>query len=83
MSKPKRSNGKRLYQCDECKARRYVHWVELNRSGKPRCNGCGSTRLEMCSNEAHEEMQIRQERRLQGEGGSLVMGATRSRTIAI
>lgn len=74
MSKAK-GNGKRLYQCDDCKDRRFVHWVELNRASRPRCNKCGSTRLEIVSDDAYDEMLNRQSRRIGGDGGSLVVSS--------
>lgn len=64
---------RRLYQCEECWARRYVRWVELNRAAKPKCFCCGSTRLELVSAEAKEDRYRLQRERLVGTGGSLVL----------
>jgi len=47
---------KRLYKCDECGARRFVSAAELSRRAKPRCSGCGSTRLDIVSDDAADEM---------------------------
>jgi hypothetical protein len=50
------NKGKRLYECDECKHRQYLHWTALQRHTKPRCAACGCTRLEVCSPEAKKEL---------------------------
>jgi DNA-directed RNA polymerase subunit RPC12/RpoP len=70
-----KGNGKRLYQCDDCKERRMVHWVELNRAAKPRCNKCGSSRLEIVSDDAYEERLNCNTQRVQGETRSVVLAA--------
>ena len=46
---------RRLYECDDCHTRRMVNWVELNRAAKPKCFNCGSTRLELCSEDAKKD----------------------------
>jgi hypothetical protein len=72
MSKSKAQQpGKRLYECEECRERRFVAWVELNRAAKPKCLGCGSTRLELVSDDAKEDRQRLQRERVAGSGGSL------------
>jgi hypothetical protein len=63
--------NKRLYECDDCKDRRFVAWVELNRAGKPRCYKCGSTRLELVSDGAKDDRARLNQERLIGTGGSL------------
>jgi len=63
--------NKRLYECEECHDRRFVPWVELNRAAKPRCYGCGSTRLELVSEDAKKDRARIQRERLVGSGGSL------------
>lgn len=50
------NKNQRLYQCDDCGAKRFIRRVELSRAAKPRCTACGCTRLEMCSAAAVEEM---------------------------
>lgn len=50
------NKGQRLYECDDCKTRRYISKIELSRAAKPRCLKCGCSRLEMCSPEAQKEM---------------------------
>lgn len=62
---------KRLYECDDCHERRFVAWVELNRAAKPRCFRCGSTRLDLVSEEAKSDQARLQMERLAGTGGSL------------
>lgn len=57
-----RVKDKRLYECDECKERRYLHPVELMRAAKPRCFACGCTRLIVCSREAKKELIERNDR---------------------
>lgn len=64
---------KRLYECDDCHTRRFVPWVELNRASRPRCYGCGSTRLELVSEEAKEDRARLQSERVTGTGGSLML----------
>lgn len=68
-----RQPRRRLHQCDECKVRRWVAWVELNRAGRPRCTGCGSARLELVSEEAKEDRRRLQGERVDGTGGSLML----------
>lgn len=51
-----RTKGKRKYECQECKAWRFVHWTELERRTRPRCMACGSTRLEPASEGAKEDV---------------------------
>lgn len=62
---------KRLYECEDCRERRFVAWVELNRAAKPRCFKCGSTRLELVSEEAKTDRARLQQERVAGSGGSL------------
>ena len=50
------TKGKRQYQCEDCKNLQYVHWIELNRAGRPHCNRCGSTRLEPHSASAKDDI---------------------------
>ena len=66
----------RLFECDECHSRRYVSWVELNRAAKPRCHSCGSTRLDLVSEEAKEDQARLNRERLSavGSGRSMVRG---------
>ena len=68
-----RQVSRRLYECDECKTRRWVRWVELNRAAKPRCAACGCTRLELVSDEAKNDRARLQQERLTGSGGSLLL----------
>lgn len=68
--------NKRLYECEDCHTRRFVPWVELNRAARPRCYGCGSTRLELVSEEAKEDRCRLQQERVIGTGGSLKMAST-------
>lgn len=49
-------NIKRLHECSDCHARRFVTFLEHNRAGRPKCYGCGSTRLELVSQEGKEEV---------------------------
>lgn len=62
---------KRLFECEDCKGRRFVSWVELNRAAKPRCMACGSTRLELVNDDAKDDRARLQQHRLAGTGGSL------------
>jgi len=70
---------KRLHECEECKSRRFVSWVELNRASKPRCQACGSTRLELVSEEAKEDRARLNVERLKGDHGSLKLSADAQR----
>lgn len=45
-----------LFRCEDCGAKRFVTPRELNRAAKPRCHGCGSTRLEVQSDVAKEDL---------------------------
>ena len=63
--------NRRMSECEDCHARRYVAWVELNRASRPKCYGCGSTRLELVSAEAKEDRARLQDERQTGTGGSL------------
>lgn len=59
MARPKKAGGlRRMYECDECHARRYVKRVELIRAAKPRCDKCGCTRLEPVTDEAVDELAV-------------------------
>ena len=46
--------GKRKYACADCKRTAMLHWVELSRRNKPRCQGCGGTFFEPYSDGATE-----------------------------
>jgi hypothetical protein len=46
------NRGKRMWKCQDCGVRRFVHWVELNRRGRLKCMGCGSIRMEPDSDAA-------------------------------
>ena len=70
MSSGKQIN-RRLYECEDCHAKRLVAWVELNRAAKPKCYGCGGTRLELVSAEAKEDRARLQDERQIGTAGSL------------
>ena len=60
------NTGSRLYLCDDCGEKRMVHWIELNRAAKPRCNKCGCTRMEIVSTEGAKEIASRQSFRVTG-----------------
>jgi hypothetical protein len=62
---------RRLYECDDCHERRFVAWVELCRAAKPKCYKCGSTKLELVSDEAKADRASLQQQRIEGTGGSL------------
>lgn len=70
-----RQPNKRLYKCEECGTRRMVAWVELNRAARPKCYGCGSTRLEPVTDEAEDDVARLQRERLIGTGGSLILSS--------
>jgi len=72
-SKPK--GIKRLYECDECRERRFVSRVELDRAARPKCFGCGSSRLELVSEEAKEDRARLNRERIAGSGGSLKLSS--------
>lgn len=61
---------KRLYQCDDCKSRRFVDRIELDRAARPRCHGCGSTRLELVSDDGREEQVMMSSARVSGSIGA-------------
>jgi DNA-directed RNA polymerase subunit RPC12/RpoP len=65
------NKGQRLYKCDDCGSRSYFHWKEFERAGKPRCPGCGCTRLEPCSKDARDEIVRKQQVRVAGGTGSI------------
>ena len=71
---------KRLYRCDDCGERRFVSWVELNRAAKPRCYKCGSTRLDLVSEEARQDQARLNTQRLIGTGGSLHLASEADKT---
>jgi len=71
-----------LYECDDCHARRFVSWVEQNRAAKPRCMGCGSTRLELVSDDAKEDRARLNAERITGTGGSLILSGDCERRAA-
>jgi hypothetical protein len=48
----------RVYECQECHAKCKLKWVELIRAAGPKCKKCGSTKLELISEEARND-QIR------------------------
>lgn len=62
-----------LYECDDCKSRRRVKWIEQNRAAKPRCYNCGSTRLELVSPDARADQARLNRERIAGSGGSLML----------
>ena len=72
--------NKRLHRCEECGEKRMVAWVELNRASRPRCFGCGSSRLELVSEEAKEDATRLQRERVKGSGGSLKMRKDKENT---
>ncbi len=65
--------GSRLYECDECHERRYVAKIELDRAARPRCDKCGSTRLELVTEAGKNDMLNMQRQRVTGAGGSLIL----------
>lgn len=67
---------KRLYECEECHERRFVAWVELNRAARPRCYACGSTQLELVSEEAKDDRARLNRERIVGTGGSLKLSSS-------
>ena len=71
MANSTKQPTKRLYECDECHARRFVPWVELNRAARPTCAACGSARLELVSEDAKNDRARLNRERLTGSGGSL------------
>lgn len=71
-----RKGLKSLYECDDCKTRRFVDFLELNRAAKPRCMNCGSTRLELVSEDAKADRARLNVERLTGTGGSLHLASS-------
>jgi peptide subunit release factor 1 (eRF1) len=67
----KRKGYRHLYQCEECGVRRMVSWRERNRAAIPRCNGCGSARMELVSEDAKEDLARLNRERVTGPGGSV------------
>jgi len=67
--------NRRLYECDDCHAKYFVTWVELNRASKPKCQACGCTRLELVSEEAKRDRSRLQAERVYGTGGSLKLSS--------
>ena len=51
------SKGKRRYRCADCGTKALLHWVELARKCKPRCQGCGGSFFEPDS-EGASEMEV-------------------------
>ena len=41
MASKSKQVSRRIYKCGECGTRRTVSIVELNRSARPKCMGCG------------------------------------------
>ncbi len=82
MSKKKTGGqvNRRLYECQECHARRWIAWVELNRAARPKCYGCGSTRLELVSEQAKDDAARLQRERVIGTGGSLKLSGDEENT---
>ena len=75
-----RQVNRRLYECQECHERRMVPWVELNRAARPKCYGCGSTRLELVSEEAKKDQARLQQERVAGTGGALKLSKNEADT---
>ena len=70
--------GKRKYRCDDCKQENFFHWKEFNRAARPRCLGCGCSRLEIVSTEGKKEQILNNQTRLQGHR-SMVLARNRRR----
>jgi len=51
--------GQRLFACDECKERRYVHWTETSRAKRLTCDRCGSARMEIVTYDGKKERAAR------------------------
>lgn len=66
---------KRLYECEDCHERRFIPWIELNRAAKPRCFRCGSTKLELVSEDAKKDRAELNQVRIIGGSGSVVLAA--------
>jgi len=66
---------KRLYECEDCQTRRFLHWTELNRASRPKCYGCGSVCLELVSDEAKDDRARLNSERLIGTGRSLKLSS--------
>ena len=64
-----------LYECEDCHERRFVSWVEANRAARPKCYGCGSTRLEIVSKDARDDRARLNRERIIGTGGSLKLSS--------
>lgn len=75
-----RQVNRRMYECQDCHAKRMVPWVELNRAARPKCYGCGSTRLELVSDEAKADQSRLQRERVAGTGGNLILSNTEENT---
>lgn len=50
------NKGKRKYKCEECGTERLVHWVELNRAARIRCQRCGSPRIEPVTKDGKDDI---------------------------
>lgn len=53
-------SGAGKYKCLDCESKgksvtRYVGYKEATRASRPRCNGCGSTRLELIPKKNKED----------------------------
>ncbi len=67
--------GQRLYECQQCHEKQSRHWVEFNRSARPKCYKCGSTQLELVSDDAKRDQARLQAERVAGTGGSLKLAS--------
>ena len=47
--------GQRKHKCGECGTTAAYHWIEKTRAARMRCIGCGSTRLEIVSEEGKKD----------------------------
>ena len=50
----KNKHGRFKYRCDECGSEAFYDRKEFDRASRPRCTGCGSTRLDPVSKLAQD-----------------------------
>lgn len=77
MSDQSRQVVNRLFECEDCHERRFVRFIELNRASKPRCFKCGSTKLELVSDDAKDDRARLNAERLSGTEWAVSLSCVR------
>ena len=70
------TKGQRIYACDDCGNRQFIHKKMFDRAARPGCSACGCARLTPVSKDGQEDIIARNRARVDGPHGSVSVASS-------